>query len=60
VDVIGGIDTDTGWGFGLGLYGNGPLGFLGCNPGYSSRPRLQSLGDRVDIWAISCGMGVPL
>ena len=37
VDVISGIDTDTGWGFGLGLYGNGPSGFLGCNPGYSSR-----------------------
>jgi len=60
VDVISGIDTDTGWGLGLGLYGNGPLGFLGCNPGYSSRPRLESLGDRMDIWAISCGMGVPL
>ena len=60
VDVISGIDTDTGWGLGLGLFGNGPLGFLGCNPGYSSRPRLESLGDRMNIWAVSCGMGVPL
>jgi hypothetical protein len=59
VVVIGGIDTDAGWGIGAGLYGNGPLEFLSCNPAYSSRPIAKSLGDRVNIWAATCAVAVP-
>lgn len=60
VYVIGGADTDGGWGVGSGLYGNGPLEFLSCNPAYSSRPLAKSLGDRVDVWAATCSALVPL
>ena len=59
VVVIGGIDTEAGWGIGTGLYGNGPLEFLSCNPAYSSRPIAKSLGDRVNIWAATCAVAVP-
>ena len=59
VVVIGGVDTDGGWGIGPGLYGNGPLEFLSCNPAYSSRPIAKSLGDRVNIWAATCAVAVP-
>jgi hypothetical protein len=58
--VIGGVDTDAGWGVGPALYGNGPLQFLSCNPAYSSRPLAKSLGDRVDIWSATCSVAVPL
>jgi hypothetical protein len=51
---ISGIDTDTGWGLGVGLVGNGPINFLACNGGYSSRPLSPSIGNRVDIWAVNC------
>lgn len=57
---IGGVDTNRGWGEGLGLYGNGPLQWLSCNPAYSSRPIATSLGDRVDIWSATCSVSVPL
>jgi len=60
VYVIGGVDTDAGWGIGAGLYGNGPLEFLSCNPAYSSRPLAKSLGDRVNVWAATCAVAVPL
>lgn len=58
--VITGADTAGGWGLGMGLYGNGPLSFLSCNPAYSSRPSARTLGDRVDIWAATCAIAVPL
>lgn len=57
---IGGVDTDGGWGEGLGLYGNGPLEWLSCNPAYSSRPLAPSFGTRVDIWSANCSVTVPL
>jgi hypothetical protein len=57
--IIGGVDTDAGWGLGAGLYGNGPLEFFSCNPAYSSRPLAKSLGDRVDVWAATCAVAVP-
>lgn len=59
VVAISGIDTTGGWGAGLGLYGAGPLAFLSCNPGYSSRPLLPSLGHRTDVWAATCTAVVP-
>ncbi|MGD0948843.1 MAG: hypothetical protein ABSA52_15635 [Candidatus Binatia bacterium] len=59
VYVIGGVDTDAGWGLGAGLYGNGPLEFLSCNPAYSSRPLAKSLGNRVNVWAATCAVAVP-
>lgn len=57
--LIGGVDTDAGWGLGAGLYGNGPLEFFSCNPAYSSRPLAKSLGDRVNVWAATCAVAVP-
>jgi len=57
--VIGGVDTNAGWGIGAGLYGNGPLELFSCNPAYSSRPLAQSLGDRVNVWAATCAVAVP-
>lgn len=60
VSLIGGTDTDTGWGVGAGLYGNGVLEVLSCNPAYSSRPLATSLGDRVDIWSATCSVALPL
>ena len=57
--VIGGADSNGGWGIGSGLYGNGPLEFLTCNPAYSSRPLAKTLGDRVDVWAATCAVSVP-
>ncbi len=60
VYLISGVDTDTGWGIGAGLYGNGPLEFLSCNPAYSSRPLAESLGDRVAIWSATCSAVIPL
>ena len=58
--LISGIDTDKGWGVGAGLYGNGILEFLSCNPAYSSRPRAESLGDRLNVWSATCAVAVPL
>lgn len=58
--VIGGADTAGGWGVGAGLWGNGILEFASCNPGYSSRPLAKSLGDRVEVWAATCSIAVPL
>jgi|GEM_PF-1195473 len=58
--LIAGTDTAGGWGLGLGLYGNGPLSFFTCNPAYSSRPIARSLGDRADIWAVTCAVAFPL
>ncbi len=60
VYAIGGVDTDAGWGVGAGLYGNGVLQMLSCNPAYSSRSLAKSLGDRVDIWAATCSVALPL
>jgi hypothetical protein len=60
VYLIGGVDTDAGWGIGAGLYGNGILEFLSCNPAFSSRPLAKSLGDRVDIWSATCSAVIPL
>lgn len=57
--IIGGVDTDAGWGLGAGVYGNGPLQFLTCNPAYSSRPLARSLGDRVNVWAATCSVALP-
>jgi hypothetical protein len=57
--VVGGVDTQGGWGIGLGLFGHGPLEFVGCTPSYSSRPRTPALGDRTDIWSATCGVQVP-
>lgn len=58
--VIGGVDTTGGWGAGVGLYGRGPLQFLGCNQAYSSRPLTGFLGDRVEALAVTCSAMVPL
>jgi hypothetical protein len=58
--VLGGVDTRGGWGIGAGLYGAGPLRFLGCNPAYSSRPLTQVIGDRVDAFAVTCTAMFPL
>jgi len=58
--VLGGVDTRGGWGVGGGLYGQGPLAFLSCNQAYSSRPLTQFLGDRVDVFAITCSAVIPL
>ena len=58
--VLGGVDTRGGWGVGAGLYGQGPLRFLGCNQVYSSRPLTEFLGDRVDAFAITCSVLLPL
>ncbi len=60
VYLIGGTDTDGDWGMGAGLYGNGVLEFLSCNPAHSSRPLAKSLGDRVDIWSATCSLAVAL
>ena len=57
---IGGVDTDGGWGQGLGFYGNGPLEWLSCNPAYSSRPLAPSLGHRVNIWSATCSVMLSL
>jgi hypothetical protein len=57
---IVGVDTNGGWGTGVGLYGNGPLQFLSCNPAYSARPIAQSLGDRVKIWSATCSVSAEL
>jgi len=57
--VVGGVDTQGGWGIGVGLFGHGPLEFMGCTPSYSSRPRAPALGDRTDIWSATCGVQVP-
>ena len=57
--VIAGADTNGGWGIGPGIYGNGPLQFLSCNPAYSSRPITGSLGSRLDVWAASCSITIP-
>jgi hypothetical protein len=59
VYVIGGADTDAGWGLGAGLYGNGPLEFFSCNPAYSSRPLAKSLGNRLNVWAATCAVALP-
>jgi len=58
--VLGGVDTRGGWGVGGGLYGRGPLSFIGCNPAYSSRPLTDFIGERVDVFAITCSVWVPL
>jgi hypothetical protein len=57
--VVGGVDSQGGWGIGVGIFGNGPLQFVGCSPSYSSRPRAPALGDRVDIWSATCGAQLP-
>jgi len=57
--LIGGVDTDGGWGLGSGIYGNGILEAFSCNPAYSSRPIAESLGHRVDIWAATCAVMLP-
>jgi hypothetical protein len=58
--LLGGVDTHGGWGVGLGIYGEGALRFLGCNPAYSSRPLTRVLGDRVDTVAVTCTAMMPL
>jgi hypothetical protein len=58
--VIAGVDTSGGWGVGPGLYGTGPLEFLYCNLGTSSRPLVDTLGDRVTVWTANCAVVAPL
>jgi len=57
--VIGGVDTNGGWGVGAGLYGQGPLRFLGCNQAFSSRPLTEFLGERVEALAVTCSAMAP-
>ncbi len=54
--LLGGADTRSGWGAGVGLYGNGPLQMLSCNPTYSSRPLMKSIGDRANMWSFTCAV----
>jgi hypothetical protein len=58
--ILGGVDTRGGWSLGAGLYGQGPLRFLGCNQAYSSRPLVEFLGDRVNVLAVTCSVLLPL
>lgn len=58
--LLAGVDTAAGWGIGAGLYGQGPLAFLGCNPAYSSRPLTRAIGDRVGVLAVTCSAWLPL
>lgn len=58
--MLAGTDTRGGWGIGAGLYGEGVLRFLGCNPAYSSRPLVDVIGHRVDAFAITCTAMIPL
>lgn len=58
--LLAGTDTAGGWGVGVGLYGRGPLAFLGCNPAYSSRPLTRAVGDRVEVLAVTCSAWFPL
>ena len=57
--VISGIDTESGWGLGGAIVGNGPLDAFSCNPAYSSRPLAPVLGRRTDVWAATCSVAVP-
>jgi len=57
---IAGVDTNGGWGTGLGFYGNGPLQFLSCNPAYSARPLTDTLGNRVKVWTLTCSASVAI
>ena len=57
--AIAGVDTSGGWGVGPGLYGNGPLEFLYCNLATSSRPLVDTLGDRVTVWTANCAVVAP-
>ena len=58
--LLGGVDTRGGWGVGGGFYGNGPLRPISCNPAFSSRPLTDFIGDRVEVFAITCSVMVPL
>jgi hypothetical protein len=60
VVALGGVDTRGGWGLGAGLYGQGPLSFVGCNPAFSSRPLTEFIGERVDAAAVTCSVMFPL
>jgi hypothetical protein len=57
--ILGGVDTRGGWGVGAGLYGQGPLRFLGCNQAWASRPLTAFLGERVETLAVTCSAMVP-
>jgi hypothetical protein len=57
--AIAGVDTAGGWGVGPGLYGNGPLEFLGCNLAASSHGLLEAIGDDVRLWSTNCAVTVP-
>ncbi len=56
---IGGYDSAGGYGFGPGLYGNGPLQFLSFNGGYRSEPVVDSIAKRADFWAASASVTIP-
>jgi hypothetical protein len=58
--LLGGVDTQGGWGAGLGAYGRGPLRMVGCNAALSSRPIVQYLGHRVEALAFTCSVMIPL
>jgi hypothetical protein len=57
--LIGGVDTDRGWGLGGGIIGNGPLEAFSCNPAYSSRTLTPVLGERTNVWAATCAVALP-
>jgi hypothetical protein len=58
--LLGGVDTRGGWGIGAGAYGRGWLAPLGCNVAWSSRLITRFLGDRVESFAVTCSVVVPL
>ena len=54
--LLGGADTNGGFGIGAGLFGQGPLRFLTCNQAYSDRPLTTVLGPRVRALAVTCSV----
>lgn len=57
--LLAGGDTAGGWGMGAGLYGQSRLQFLGCNTAYSSRPLTEVIGNRVEVFAVTCSAWLP-
>jgi hypothetical protein len=56
------VDTDGGWGAGLGLWPNenGPLSWLTLDFSYNTRPIAPSFGESVDTWSINAAVTLPL
>lgn len=59
--IYGGVDTDAGWGVGVGLWPNehGPISWLTIDTSYNTRPIAPSLGESVDTWSISVAITLP-